>query len=124
MMRRSFLLPILRACQTPRLPLLAQRATRRHASHRHDARHHLFLSYLVRDRQHRHLRDGLVGMETRFHLGSRDVLTRAPDDVLLSVDEYQHAVRHLAHGVARVEPAAAPGLRRRPIRAFVSTTLR
>src|SRR5206468_168497 len=42
-----------------------------------------------------------------------DVFSGAPDDVLLPVDEGEHAVRVTPHDVARVEPAAAPRLFRR-----------
>src|SRR2546427_8753130 len=51
-----------------------------------------------------------VGLEGRFHLGGGDVLTGAPDDVLLAVHEVEHAALGLPHDVARVEPAAAPRL--------------
>ena len=52
-------------------------------------------------------------LQQRLDLGGRDVLAGAADDVLLAVDEMQHAVGVLPHGVAGVEPAAAPGLRGR-----------
>src|SRR3989441_7045975 len=80
------------------------------ARHRHDAGHHLFFADLVWHREDRDLGHGLVGLEGRLHLGGGDVLARAPDDVLLAVDEIEHAVFGLPHDVARVEPAAAPRL--------------
>src|SRR5437764_1061917 len=59
------------------------------------------------------LRDGIVRLEDGFDFRRRDVFSGAPDDVLLPVDEGEHAVRVTPHDVARVEPAAAPRLFRR-----------
>src|SRR5256886_8798530 len=70
----------------------------------------LFFADLVWHREDRDLGHGRVGLEGRLHLGGGDVLARAPDDVLLAVDEIEHAVFGLPHDVARVEPAAAPRL--------------
>src|SRR5207245_2346402 len=42
-------------------------------------------------------------------------LAGAADDVLLAIDEVEHAVDVLAHDVAGVEPAAAPRLLGRPL---------
>src|SRR5207245_2642692 len=69
-----------------------------------------FFADLVWHREDRDLGHGLVGLEGRLHLGGGDVLARAPDDVLLAVDEIEHAVFGPPHDVARVEPAAAPRL--------------
>src|SRR5439155_25966471 len=46
----------------------------------------------------------------RLHLGGGDVLAGTPDDVLLAVDEVEHAVLGPPDDVARVEPAATPRL--------------
>ena len=51
-----------------------------------------------------------MGLQDGLDLGGGDVLARAADDVLLAVHEDEHAVRHLPHDVAGVEPAAAPRL--------------
>src|SRR2546427_10327814 len=90
--------------------LLRERMVDAHARHRHDAGHDLFFSDLVRHRENRHLGHGLVSLEGRFHLRGGDVLTGAPDDVLLAVHEVEHAALGLPHDIARVEPAAAPRL--------------
>src|SRR5258705_11900265 len=51
-----------------------------------------------------------MSLEACCHLRGGYVLPRAPDDVLLAVEEDEHTVGHLAHHVAGVKPAAVPRL--------------
>src|SRR5262249_58477528 len=52
---------------------------------------------------------GGVGEQLPLDPGGGDFLAGAADDVLLAVDEVQHAVAAAVDGIAGVEPAAAPG---------------
>src|SRR4030095_11568479 len=89
---------------------LAQLARAHPTGHRHHAGHHLFLADLVGNGEHRYLRHGVVRLEASLNSRGRDVLPRATEDVLLAVEEHEHAVRHLTHDIAGVEPATAPRL--------------
>src|SRR5262245_5437361 len=75
----------------------------------HDAGQHLLLAQLVLDGHDGRLGNVGVGQQDRLDLGGGDVLAGAADDVLLAVDEVQHAVWAARDDVAGVEPAAAPG---------------
>src|SRR5688572_19539850 len=51
--------------------------------------------------------------EGSLDLEGGDVLARAADDVLQAIDEMQATVGAAAHRIPGVEPAVAPGVRRR-----------
>jgi hypothetical protein len=88
----------------------------RHLPLQHHAGQHLLLAQLVLDRHHRRLRHLGMGEQHRLHLGGGNILAGAADDVLLAVDEVQHAVGSARDDVAGVEPPLPPGrLRRRRI---------
>src|SRR5437867_4933910 len=96
--------------ETPVGELGGQPRICRRASHGHHARHDFLFAGLVGRGEHGHLGHGLVGLQTRLHLRGRDVLAGAADDVLLAVDEIEHAARMPADEVAGMEPAAPPRL--------------
>src|SRR5262245_42314636 len=50
-----------------------------------------------------------MSQQHSLNLRCRDVLARPADDVLLALDEVQHAVGIAGHDVAGMEPAAPPG---------------
>ena len=81
-----------------------------HARHRDDASHDLVAADLIGRGEHRNLRHRLVGLQAGLHLRRRDVLTRSADDVLHAIHKVERVVTAPAHGIAGVEPSAAPGL--------------
>src|SRR5438552_3041289 len=96
--------------ETPVGELGGQPRIRRRAGHGHHASHDFLFADLVGRGEHGHPGHALMGLQTRLHLRGRDVLAGAADDVLLAVDEIEHAARIPADDVAGVEPAAPPRL--------------
>ena len=93
-----------------RKQLLANGGAGRHTVRQHNAGQHLFFADLIGRGQHRYLVHLGVGQQHGLHLGSRNVLARAADDVLAPVHKVQQTIRILQHHIAGVEPAAFPGL--------------